>query len=218
MTPHMTKPLIQIALDLLDFHETIALAKQVAPYADIIEIGTPCIKSNGLGVVSEIRERFPDRLILADLKTMDAGEYESTPFYAAGADICTVLGVSDPATIAGVVRAARNHNAQAQIDLINVPHKAERIKTLSRLGARIIGIHTGLDGQAMGQTPFSDLREIVSLGLDDVRISVAGGIGPATVRRAALVGADIIVVGTAVYGVPSPAKAAREIRRLVDTL
>ena len=47
-----------------------------------------------LNLVRELRSRFPDKLILVDLKTMDAGEYEATPFYAAGADICTVLGVS----------------------------------------------------------------------------------------------------------------------------
>ena len=44
----MAKALIQMALDSLDFDATIALAEQVAPYVDILEIGTPCIKYNGL--------------------------------------------------------------------------------------------------------------------------------------------------------------------------
>jgi 3-hexulose-6-phosphate synthase len=43
----MAKALIQMALDSLDFDATIALAEQVAPYVDILEIGTPCIKYNG---------------------------------------------------------------------------------------------------------------------------------------------------------------------------
>ena len=80
----MAKPLIQMALDSLDFDQTVALATKVAPYVDIFEIGTPCIKHNGVNLVKELRARFPDRLILVDLKTMDAGEYEATPFYAAG--------------------------------------------------------------------------------------------------------------------------------------
>ena len=94
----MATPLIQMAIDALDFDASLALAEEVAPYVDIFEIGTPCIKHNGVPLVEELRARFPDKLLLVDLKTMDAGEYEATPFYAAGADICTVLGVSGIAT------------------------------------------------------------------------------------------------------------------------
>ena len=211
----MAKPLIQMALDSLDFDATVALAEQVAPYVDIFEIGTPCIKYNGLNLVKELRARFPEQLILVDLKTMDAGEYEATPFYAAGADICTVLGVSGLATIGGVIKAAKAHNAEVQVDLINVPNKAECARESARLGAQIVGVHTGLDAQAAGQTPFADLQEIADLGLN-VRISVAGGIKQSTVQQVVAAGAGIIVVGAAIYGAPSPAEAAREIRELVD--
>ncbi|MFW5443043.1 MAG: orotidine 5'-phosphate decarboxylase / HUMPS family protein, partial [Methylococcaceae bacterium] len=44
----MATPLIQMALDSLDFDATVALAEEVAPYVDIFEIGTPCIKHNGV--------------------------------------------------------------------------------------------------------------------------------------------------------------------------
>ena len=211
----MAKPLIQMALDSLDFDATVGLATQVAPFVDIFEIGTPCIKHNGVKLVSELRARFPDKLILVDLKTMDAGEYEATPFYAAGADICTVLGVSGLATIAGVVKAANAHGAEAQIDLINVDDKIGCAKASADLGAQIVGVHTGLDAQAAGHTPFADLSDIAGLGLP-VRISVAGGIKQSTVQEVVQAGANIIVVGAAIYGAPSPAEAAREIRELVD--
>ncbi len=211
----MAKPLIQMALDSLDFDATVGLASQVAPFVDIFEIGTPCIKHNGVNLVRELRARFPDKLILVDLKTMDAGEYEATPFYAAGADICTVLGVSGLATIAGVVKAANAHGAEAQIDLINVDDKIGCARASADLGAQIVGVHTGLDAQAAGHTPFADLSDIARLGLP-VRISVAGGIKQSTVQDVVKAGANIIVVGAAIYCAPSPAEAAREIRELVD--
>lgn len=211
----MAKPLIQLALDSLDFDQTLNLAEQAAPYIDIFEIGTPCIKHNGVEIVKALKARFPKKLILVDLKTMDAGEYEATPFYAAGADICTVLGVSGMATIAGVIKAAKAHNAEAQIDLINVPNKRECAEQAAALGAHIIGVHTGLDAQAAGQTPFEDLQAIADLGLK-VRISVAGGINQATVKQVVKAGANIIVVGAAIYGAPSPAEAARLIQQLSD--
>ncbi len=213
----MAKPLIQMALDSLDFDQTVGLATLVAPYVDIFEIGTPCIKYNGLNLVKELRARFPEKLLLVDLKTMDAGEYEATPFYAAGADICTVLGVSGLATCAGVIKAANAYGAEAQIDLINVEDKVACARATAEMGAHIMGIHTGLDAQAAGHTPFADLNDIARLGLN-VRISVAGGIKPSTVQDVVRAGANIIVVGAAIYGAASPADAACEIRELVDAV
>jgi 3-keto-L-gulonate-6-phosphate decarboxylase len=101
------------------------------------------------------------------------------------------------------------------VDLINVPDKVECARESAKLGAQIVGVHTGLDAQAAGQTPFADLQAIADLGLN-VRVSVAGGIKQATVQQVVASGASIIVVGAAIYGAPSPAEAAREIRQLVD--
>ena len=213
----MAKALIQMALDSLDFDATVGLATLVAPYVDIFEIGTPCIKHNGINLVKELRARFPEKLLLVDLKTMDAGEYEATPFYAAGADIVTVLGVSGLATCQGVIKAANAHGAEAQIDLINVDDKAACARATCEAGAQVMGIHTGLDAQAAGHTPFADLNLIAGLGLP-VRISVAGGIKASTVQDVVRAGANIIVVGAAIYGAASPADAAREIRELVDAV
>ncbi len=211
----MARPLIQLALDSLDPNQTLNLATQTAPFVDIFEIGTPCIKHNGVDLVKELKRRFPTKLVLVDLKTMDAGEYEATPFYAAGADICTVLGVSGLPTIQGVIKAAKAHNGEVQVDLINVPDKVTCAKESAAAGAQIVGVHTGLDAQAAGHTPFADLQAIAKLGLP-VRISVAGGINQATATQVAKAGANIVVVGAAIYGAPSPANAAREIRELLD--
>jgi 3-hexulose-6-phosphate synthase len=211
----MAKALIQMALDSLDFDATMALAEQVAPYVDILEIGTPCIKYNGLELVTALKAKFPNKLLLVDLKTMDAGEYESTPFYEAGGDICTVLGVSGKATIGGVIQAAIANNAEAQVDLINVKDKAAVATAAAANGAQIIGVHTGLDAQAAGQTPFADLSLIASLNLG-VRISVAGGINKDTIQKTVQAGATIVVVGAAIYGAESPAASAKELRALVD--
>jgi 3-keto-L-gulonate-6-phosphate decarboxylase len=96
---------------------------------------------------------------------MDAGEYEASPFYAAGADAATVLGVSGLPTIKGVIDAANKYNAKVQVDLINATDKATIARESAELGAHIIGVHTGLDAQAAGQTPFADLQLISKLAL-----------------------------------------------------
>jgi 3-hexulose-6-phosphate synthase len=200
----------QMALDSLDFDATVALATKVAPHVDILEIGTPCIKHNGIKLLEVLRAKFPNNKILVDLKTMDAGFYEAEPFYKAGADICTVLGTADLGTIKGVIDVANKYGKKAQVDLINVADKKTRTQEVAKLGAHIIGVHTGLDQQAAGQTPFNDLAMVAGLGLG-VEISVAGGVKAATTQQVKDAGATIIVAGAAIYGAADPAAAAAEI-------
>jgi 3-hexulose-6-phosphate synthase len=203
--------LTQMALDSLDFDATMGLAETVAPHVDILEIGTPCIKHNGIPLLKALRAKFPDNKILVDLKTMDAGEYEAEPFYAAGGDICTVLGAAGIATIKGVIAAAKKHGGECQVDMINVNDKAAFAKECVAAGAQIIGVHTGLDAQAAGHTPFADLADIAAAVGDSAKISVAGGVKANTAQQVKDAGASIIVAGAAIYGAADPAAAAAEI-------
>ena len=203
----------QMALDSLDFDGTVALATKVAPHVDILEIGTPCIKHNGIEMLKTLRAKFPNNKILVDLKTMDAGFYEAEPFYKAGADICTVLGTADIGTIKGVIDVANKYGKMAQVDMINVTDKKARTLEVAKLGAHIIGVHTGLDQQAAGQTPFNDLAMMAGLNTG-AKISVAGGVKAATVKQVVDAGADIVVAGAAIYGAADPAASAAEITGL----
>jgi 3-hexulose-6-phosphate synthase len=173
------------------------------------------VKVNGLKLVKDLKARFPKQQILADLKTMDAGYYEAEPFFKAGAAITTVLGTADLDTIKGVIAVADKYGAKAQVDLINVADKAAVAKAAAAAGAHIIGIHTGIDQQIAGHTPFADLEALLALNLGTL-VSVAGGIKASTVAQVVKAGASIIVVGGAITGAKDPGKAAEEIRKLVD--
>ena len=80
-------------------------------------------------------------------------------------------------------------------------------------GVQIIGVHTGLDAQAAGHTPFADLAMIAGLKTG-VKISVAGGVKAATTQQVKDAGASIIVAGAAIYGAADPAAAAAEITKI----
>jgi 3-keto-L-gulonate-6-phosphate decarboxylase len=55
----MTK--LQVAVDLLTTADALALTNKVAPYVDIIELGTPLIKSAGLTPSARSRLRTRTR-------------------------------------------------------------------------------------------------------------------------------------------------------------
>ncbi|MNW63444.1 3-hexulose-6-phosphate synthase [compost metagenome] len=102
------------------------IVSEVAGFIDIVEIGTPIVINEGLHAVKAIKEAFPALTVLADLKIMDAGGYEVMKAAEAGADIVTVLGVSDDSTIKGAVEEAKKSGREILVDLINVKDIAAR--------------------------------------------------------------------------------------------
>jgi len=201
---------LQVALDLLTTEDALALSAKVAQYVDIIELGTPLVKAAGLPVITAIKTAHPDKIVFADLKTMDAGELEADIAFKAGADLVSVLGVADDSTIAGAVKAAKAHNKGIVVDLIGVADKATRAKEARTLGAKFVEFHAGLDEQAK---PGYNLSGLLSAG-EQARVpfSVAGGVNVSTIGDVQRAGAEVAVVGGSIYGAADPAQAAKELR------
>src|SRR5436190_970446 len=94
------EPVLQVALDHMHLKRALlAAAEAVEGGADWLEAGTPLIKSEGMEVVRQLKKTFPGTTIVADLKTMDTGAFEVEIAAKAGADVVTVMGVTDDATI-----------------------------------------------------------------------------------------------------------------------
>ena len=112
---------LQLALDDITLENAVKLVDEVQDYIDIIEIGTPMVIEYGMNIVRTMKEHFPEKEILADLKIMDAGYYEAEEALKAGADYITVLGVTDNLTVKGCVDAANAYHGQVVVDMICVP-------------------------------------------------------------------------------------------------
>ncbi len=205
---------LQLALDMLSTESAVNVAEAALPYVDILEIGTPLIKHEGLKVLHTLRARFPDKTILVDLKTMDVGHYEAEFCFQAGADMVTVLGVADDATIRGAVAAAGKYGKEVVVDLINVADKPARARAAQALGAHFVGVHSGIDQQQQGHSPLQDLqavRDAVEIG-----VAVAGGIQASVLGQVTASRPDIVVVGGAITSAADPAEAARLIRAEIE--
>lgn len=212
MTHHRkdTTMQLQFAMDTLTTEHALELAGKAAPYVDVIELGTPLIKSAGLSAITAVKDAHPDKIVFADLKTMDAGELEADIAFKAGADLVTVLGVAGDSTIAGAVKAAKQHGKGIVVDLIGVPDKAARAKEVTALGAEFVEMHAGLDEQAEEGFTFETLlRDGEVSGVD---FSVAGGITTDTIAAVQASGARVAVAGSAIYSADDVAAAASALR------
>src|SRR5947208_9746773 len=104
------EPIVQVSLDLMTIAEAMPVAETaVRAGVDWLEAGTPLILGEGLHAVRALHEHFPDKPIVADLKTMDAGYLEAEMMAKAGASFVVVMGVAHPSTIKAAVRCKRDY-------------------------------------------------------------------------------------------------------------
>lgn len=205
---------LQLAVDTLSLEDALVFLKDVSPYIDIVEVGTPLLYRSGLEAVRRIKEAYPDLYLLCDSKIMDAGAYESKEQFEAGADCVSVLGVTDDATIRACVEEARKYQKEVSVDTICIRDLEARIGQIEQMGADYISVHTGVDQQARGRTPLDDLREIRRCA-KRARISVAGGIRLDTVGEYLALGPDVVIVGGGILGQPDPVGAARALKEKI---
>ena len=202
---------LQVAMDVATLDEALTLARQVAEYVDILELGTPLIKSEGVEAIGAIKAAHPDKLVFVDLKTADAGELEADMAFAAGADLVTVMGAADDDTVRGAVEAGKKAGKQVVADMITVvDNRVQRIREVSELGVSFVEIHAGLDEQAR---PDYSIENLLADGREaGVPFSIAGGISSETIASVKEAGAEVAVVGGSIYNADDPGAAAKAVR------
>ncbi len=209
------KPILQLALDLLNEDRAIKIAKEsVKGGTDWIEAGTPLIKSEGMNVLRSLKTIFAKNIIVADMKTMDTGAFETEMASKAGADIICILGVSDDSTIIDSVKSARKYGTKIMADLIGEKDKIKRAKELEKLGVDYLCIHVGIDEQMIGKKPIEILKKIYRS--TNIPIAVAGGLNSETAAQAINAGASIIIVGGAITKAKDVKKATQTIKKSIE--
>ena len=151
----------QISVDVgtLDLGLTVASAA-LAGGVDIVEMGTPLLKTQGVSnVVPAFRKRFPDALLLADMKTMDGGGGEARSVYVGGGNIFDFLALAGVDTAKSIC-AVRDEFRRAGSELprlvfsdIMVPHQGPATQAgevalrMVEAGVDAVGIHLQSDAR-----------------------------------------------------------------------
>ena len=153
------RPRLQVALDLTSLEDALKIARTVADYIDFLEAGTPLIKVEGLRSVEALKNEFPDKVVVADMKTMDTGYLEASLAFEYGADYSTVMAAADIDTIRGAIDAAREYGKGVMVDLMGISDTGY-VDEIAGLGPSFLIVHSGIDMQHRGVTPFAFLKEV----------------------------------------------------------
>ncbi len=195
------RPTVQLSLDLIDLDEAIKTAEiAVRAGVDWLEAGTPLIIAEGMRGVRELRLRYPDVPIVADLKTMDGGGLEAELMAKAGASMVVVMGQAHQETVESVVKAGRDFGAKVMGDNMAMPDPVAGAKRLEDLGCDYIIHHIGYDMRTMRRarglpapTPLDRLREIVSAV--SIPVQAVGGLTLEQATDTPKYGAPLVVIG-----------------------
>jgi len=213
------KPKIQLALDLVNMSQALRVAHEaVRGGVEILEAGTPLIKSEGLEAVRKLSREFPEATIVADMKVMDAGRVETESAARAGADIIHVLGAASDSTIVECIESARRYDARICVDLIGIDSEEAAVKRaaeVEELGAYCLCVHTSIDQQMSGESPLELLRAVC--GAISIPVAVAGGINSETAPKVVKAGASVVIVGGAITKASDAQSAAAAIKKAIDT-
>jgi len=210
----MKEIILQVALDLLNEHRALKIASDsIKGGADWLEAGTPLIKSEGMNIIRQLKEKFPNKTIVADMKTIDTGAFETEMAAKAGADIVCILAASDNSTIKDALKSARKYGTKIMVDLITVKDKIKRATELEKLGVDYLCIHVGIDEQMIGKKPIETLAGIVKK--TSMPVAVAGGLNSETVAEVVKAGASIIIVGGAITKAKNVTQATKQIKKAI---
>ena len=236
-------PTFQISVDVATIAQGLGVAEAaLAGGVDIVEMGTPLLKSDGVThVVPAFRRAFPDALLLADMKTMDGGAFEARSVYAGGANIIDFLALAGVATSLDICavrdefRAAEPNMPRLAFADILLPHQgpADAVVAVARsmleAGVDGVGIHLQLDARRADptryyQTPY--LGEIAAalhraVG-DRASVQVVGGLSIAQAQALARQGLRAFVISgnlghadaRARYDLP-PAELTAQVSRFI---
>lgn len=110
---------LQIAFHQANLDMALAIAAQVADYADIIEVGSLILYAHGLPAVHAFRERFPQKTLLVDTKIINRGKDITQLFSTANPDWLTVMAGTHKHIIHAATNAAHAHKIKVMLDLFN---------------------------------------------------------------------------------------------------
>jgi ribulose-phosphate 3-epimerase len=168
----------------------------------------------GMPIVAALR-RLTDMILDAHLMISRPADYVAA-FVEAGADVITIHreAVKDPGPLIDQI-----HGLGAAAGLAFDPETPTAAVEPYLEGcdlALVMSVKAGFGGQAFNPLALDKLKRLRSVAGDRLLLQVDGGVNADTIGDCARAGADLFVVGSAIFRQPEYGPAVRQLRSLAD--
>lgn len=209
----MSMPKLQVALDTDDLPTAINVARQVVDVVDVVEAGTLLIYQEGMKAVKSLRALAPDKILLADCKTADAGGHVGHVCKEAGADWMTCICA---ATTPTMVNAQKE--IEVQVELYGNWTEEQAQEWLDN-GIHQVVYHQSRDakfaGQTWGEHDLNEVKKLIDMGF---KVSVTGGVKPDVLKLFNGVDVYTFIAGRAITQAKDPHAAAQEFKDEINCI
>lgn len=212
------KPLLQVALDTFDLNSALETSNLVYDVVDIIEVGTILCLAEGLDAVRTIKTLYPENIILADVRVVEAGGLISKMVFDAGADWISVMSSASLATIQSVSEEAFANDGDVQIELQD-DWNLDKLNQCKAMGINQIIFHKSRDSEksAAGWLP-EVLAEVKSLCEGGFKVSITGNINPSDIAMFNGIPIFTFVVGRGIRDADDPRAAAQTFKEIIGSI
>ena len=211
------RPLLQLALDELSLENAYkVLDTGVDEVVDIIECGTILIGSEGRKAVSILRDRYPDKKLVADFKIADSGKIMAGMLLDGKPDLITVICAANHKTMKAVVDEIkdRNLNTEVQMELYG-NWTFDEIDIWKSIGINHVVLHHSVDETAGWSDKELDI--VRKLCDKDINVTVTGGIDLDSIELFKGLPIYCIIAGRSIRKADNPKLEAQKMKdRIIE--
>ena len=210
----MKLPLLQVALDETTLEAAIQSVKKYGHVIDIVEVGTILHVAEGARATSVLREMYPDKILLDDIKGADAGKTLAELCFGAGADIMTAICSADINTMIAMKKVGESYgpDKDVQVELYG-DWTFEQAQGWLDAGITQVVYHRSRDaelaGQSWGQSDIDKIAELIDMG---VKVTITGGLNVEDLELFKGLNIHGVIAGRSIRGAANPEQAAKDFK------
>ncbi|NHA68607.1 orotidine 5'-phosphate decarboxylase / HUMPS family protein [Phycicoccus flavus] len=210
---HLPRPRLQLALDMTDLSSALRPLNKAVSQVDVIECGTVLVLGEGLRAVREVRALYPDKVVLADVRIVEAGSIIAKHCFDAGASWVSVVAGASLTTVEQVVTVAEDHGGEVQVEL-GESYDVEQARRWRDLGVQHVIVKRSRDKEAAGSLTWGEqdvdrVGELAGLGLT---VTITGGVTVKDLETFQGAPVGVVIAGRSIVEAEDPLAAATELQ------
>jgi len=197
---------LQISFDMSDLDKAINIAKQVAEFADILEVGTILIHKYGVKAAEAFSKKLEDKDILADTKIIDRGKDIVDIYSQTKIKWLTVMAGTSNSVIHRACSETQKYKINVMLDMVDSEAPGQSALEAKNLGVDAILFHQAYDESETAS--FLDNLDMVQ-GNTDLPIFISAKINRSNIEKIIDTKPRGIVVGKSITEAEDPIEEAK---------